>query len=228
MKMCRNRFLGAAALAALGSLVLAPAGAATPLVSGRSAAGIAACATQTEPGQQAATPCAGLPPGKHSLLERFTAAFGLTCEQQLKIEPLLHSEESVSKPLLRFPAFSPEERQAVMLKIKIAARRQIRTLLAPDQQLKMDEEIASVSKGADKASGGNSRGSSKQTSTDVDPFESEESLSQAILNYSALSADEKKALVLQVKLAARRDNAPPLKPEQQRKIDSDVRQLSGK
>src|SRR5258708_17468633 len=41
----------------------------------------AACAQQ-------AVPCPGLPPGKHSLLERMTAEFGLTCEQELKIEPL--------------------------------------------------------------------------------------------------------------------------------------------
>ena len=34
-----------------------------------------------------ATPCAGLPSGKHSLLERFTAEFGLTCEQQPRWSP---------------------------------------------------------------------------------------------------------------------------------------------
>src|SRR5437762_9496821 len=92
-------------------------------------------------------PCAGLPPGKHSLLERFTAEFGLTCEQQLKVEPLLHAEESVSKPLLAFAAFTPEEQQAVMLKIKLAARRQVRGLLTPDQQRKMDAEIETTAKG---------------------------------------------------------------------------------
>src|SRR5260370_25265598 len=89
-------------------------------------------------------PCAGLPPGKHSLLERFAADFGLTCEQQLKVEPLLHAEESVSKPLLAFAAFTSEEQQAVMLKIKLAARRQVRALLTPDQQNKMDAEIEST------------------------------------------------------------------------------------
>src|SRR5436305_4355963 len=92
----------------------------------------------------AQTPCAGLPPGKHSLLERFTEQFGLTCEQQLKIEPLLHAEESVSKPLLGFAAFSPEEQRAVMTKIKLAARRQIKSQLTPDQQKEMDKEIESV------------------------------------------------------------------------------------
>src|SRR5436190_7257468 len=96
---------------------------------------------------QTATPCAGLPPGKHSLLERFTAEFGLTCEQQLKVEPLLHAEESVSKPLLAFASFTPEERRDVMQQIKLAARRQVRTLLTPEQQKKMDGEIESVSKG---------------------------------------------------------------------------------
>src|SRR3954453_8084291 len=119
------------------------------------------------------TPCAGLPPGKHSLLERFTEQFGLTCEQQLKVEPLLHAEESVSKPLLAFTAFTPEEKQAVMLKIKLAARRQVRSLLTPDQQTKMDAEIDSVGKGGKKGGG-------KKAAAKVDGFENEEALSQAI------------------------------------------------
>src|ERR1035438_10113029 len=41
-------------------------------------------------GQDQPPACPGLPPGKHSLLERMTAQFGLTCDQELKIEPLLH------------------------------------------------------------------------------------------------------------------------------------------
>src|SRR5258708_9347275 len=85
----------------------------------------AACAQQ---------PCAGLPPGKHSLLERMTAEFGLTCEQELKIEPLLHDEESVTKPLLKFSSLTSEERQEIMLTIKLAARPQVRTLLHEDQE----------------------------------------------------------------------------------------------
>ena len=57
---------------------------------------------QHEPG----TPkCEGIPPGRHAQLERMTAAMKLTCDQQLKIEPLLHDEESVTKPLLRFASF---------------------------------------------------------------------------------------------------------------------------
>src|SRR5712692_7732584 len=123
------------------------------------------------PGQQAALPCAGLPPGKHTLLERFTAEFGLTCDQQLKIEALLHDEESVSKPLLRFAAFSAEERQATMSKIKLAARRQIRPLLTPDQQQKMDVEVASVSKAGSEAPRGASKSASKSADAESDPFE---------------------------------------------------------
>src|SRR5438067_1327154 len=115
----------------------------------------------------AAQTCEGLPPGKHSLLERFTEAFGLTCEQQLE-----------SKPLLAFAAFSPEEQRAVMLKIKLAARRQVKTLLTPDQQKKMDEEIASVAATGTKSSG--KKGGAKKTARQVDPFENEEALSQAI------------------------------------------------
>jgi len=164
--------------------------------------------------------CAGLPPGKHSLLERFTADFGLTCEQQLKIEPLLHAEESVSKPLLAFAAFSAEERQGVMLQIKLAARRQIRTLLTPDQQKKMDGEIESVAKS------GSKKGAAKKAPPKVDPFENEEALSQAIMQYAALLPEEKTAIVLQVKRAALRDNSLGLAAEQLHKIEADVRQLS--
>src|SRR5947209_6394821 len=45
--------------------------------------------------------------GKHLLLEKMTEAFDLTCAQEEKIEPLLHDEESVSKPLLAYEAFTP-------------------------------------------------------------------------------------------------------------------------
>jgi hypothetical protein len=186
---------------------------------------------QAAPAPQPAPACEGLPPGKHSLLERMTAAFGLTCEQELKIEPLLHSEESVSKPLLRFAAFTPEEKQAMMLKIKVSARRQIRPLLTPDQQKKMDAEIEAVTKGTSDAlqgdrKGGSKNGGGKKAEASTDPFDAEELLSQAISNYSALSSEEQRAMTLQVKQAARRDNAPPLTPEQQKKIDADIQQLS--
>ena len=168
---------------------------------------------------QAQTPCAGLPPGKHSLLERFTEQFGLTCEQQLKIEPLLHAEESVSRPLLAFTAFSPEEQRAVMTKIKLAARRQIKSMLTPDQQKEMDQEIASVAASATK---GGKKGTPKKEPPKVDPFESEETLSKAILDYAALMPEERTALVLQVKRAAR----PGLTPDQQTKLDTDIARLT--
>lgn len=162
-----------------------------------------------------------LPPGKHALLERFTAEFGLTMDQQLQIEPLLHNEETVSKPLLAFAAFSPEEKSAMMLKIKLAARRQIRPLLTPDQQKKMDAEIESVSKTGNKPPGG-----TKKPVKAVDRFENEEALSKALENYAALNADEKKSMILEVKRAARRDDTLHLTAEQQKKIDDDIAQLS--
>src|SRR5215813_9302345 len=131
MTVSRYGFLKTTAIAVVGGLT--PGwGALANLTGASSTALSAAQAARTATSQQAAqqaAPCAGLPPGKHALLEKMTAVLGLTCEQQLKIEPLLHNEESVSKPLLRFPSFSRDERQAVMLKIKLAARRQIRPLL---------------------------------------------------------------------------------------------------
>ncbi len=171
--------------------------------------------------QDAPAPCAGLPPGKHSLLERFTADFNLTCEQQLRVEPLLHAEESVSKPLLAFAAFTPEEQQGVMLKIKLAARRQVRGLLTPEQQKKMDSEIESTAKGGKK-------GGAKKAAAKVEGYANEEALSAAIQNYAALLPAEKTAMVLQVKQAARRDSALELTAEQQKKIDSDIQQLTRK
>src|SRR5437763_8378700 len=96
---------------------------------------------------QEAPKCEGIPPGRHMQLERMTAAMKLTCEQQLKIEPLLHDEESVTKPLLRFSSFSADQRGEVMTKIKIVARRQIKSQLTADQQKWMDDDIESVSNG---------------------------------------------------------------------------------
>jgi len=159
-----------------------------------------------------------------------TAAFDLTCEQEVKIEPLLHDEESVSKPLLRFAAFSSEEKDAVMLRIKLAARRQIRPLLTAEQKKKMDDEIDAVSKGSSNALSGDKKGGGKKSGgkkaeANVDPFDGEESLSQAISRYSALSSEEQRSLTLQVKQAARREGAPQLTPEQERKIDADIKQL---
>lgn len=113
---------------------------------------------------------AQLPPGRHRLLERFTAQFGLTYDQQLQIEPLLHDEESVTKPILAYKALSPEEKQAMLKMVKIAARRQIRALLTPEQQKKMDEEIEQVSKGgkAGKKSGAGKSADSDTTKKSAD------------------------------------------------------------
>lgn len=180
-----------------------------------------------------ATPHCG-PAGNHALLERMTAAFGLSCEQKFQLEPYLHDEESVSKPLLAFGAFTPEEKTAFMLKIKIAARNQIKPMLTPDQQKKMDDDIESVSKGGNgvKGDGGEAKkGGSKNPKKPVkiaEPFAGEEALCEAVNKYSALSADQKKEMILQVKQAARRDGAPELTPDQQKKIDADIQQLTAK
>jgi hypothetical protein len=168
-----------------------------------------------------AQPCAGLPPGKHSLLERMTAEFGLTCEQQLKIEPLLHDEESVTKPLLKFTSLSSEERGEIMLTIKLAARRQVRTVLTDEQQKGMDKEVESVSKGG---GGGGKKGAANKAEA-LPGLDVEETLSKAIVNYAALTPEEKKAMLLKVKQAARNDGALQLTPEQQKKLDTEIQEL---
>jgi len=170
--------------------------------------------------QAAAPACAGLPPGRHALLERMTEQFGLTCDQELKIEPLLHDEESVTKPLLKFSSFSREEQQAVMLTIKLAARRQVRAYLTPEQQKGMDAEVESVStKG-----GGKKKTDAKQAAA-PQGLGGEEELSAAIVKYAALNPEEKKAMLLKVKSAARNDSALQLTVEQQAKLDAEIRDL---
>ena len=169
--------------------------------------------------QTAPPPCAGLPPGRHALLERMTAQFGLTCEQELKIEPLLHDEESVTKPLLKVTSFTREQQQKVMLTIKLAARRQVRQYLTADQQKGMDAEVESVSKGD---------GGKKKDAKAVEAVPGlgvEEELSAAIVKYAALNAEEKKAMLLKVKTAARKNAALQLTAEQQAKLDSEIRNL---
>ena len=187
------------------------------------------------PAQETPAPASGPPtpaqcgiPGHHALLERMSAAFELTCEQEQKLEPLLHDEESVSKPLLRFQAFTPDEKKAVMQQMKVAARKQIRPLLTPPQQAKMDQEIDTVSKGGEGLQKGNGKkgGSEKKAEDPIDPFVAEESLSDAISKYAAFSADEKKALILKVKTASRRPDAPAMTPEQAKTVDASIKQMS--
>jgi hypothetical protein len=103
------------------------------------------------------------------------AAFGLTCEQQLKIEPLLHDEESVTKPLLRCTSLSDDDRQGIMLKVKLVARRQIRTQLTPDQQKLMDQEIEQVARSGKKPGKG---GAARKDGTTSKGLEDEEALAK--------------------------------------------------
>lgn len=161
--------------------------------------------------------------GKHALLERMTADFGLTCAQEDKIEPLLHDEESVSKPLLAYAAFTPEEKQVMMLKVKLAARAQIRPLLTPEQQKKSDAETDQVAEGNRKH--GRKDGTSKNVPIQQDAFKGEEDLTNALAAYTAFSVKERQQLILQVKQAARREGAPALSSDQAAKIDADIKVL---
>lgn len=146
-----------------------------------------------------------LPPGNHRLLENMTKRFGLTMDQELEIEPLLHDEESVSKPILGFAAFTPEEQKAMLLTVKLAARRQIRPLLTTEQQPKLDEETASLTNSASsKAPAGGSKGEKVTAVT-------EETLTKAILAYATLTDAEKQSMIAKVKAAAQR---PAITPEQ--------------
>jgi hypothetical protein len=167
--------------------------------------------------------------GHHALLERMAAAFSLTCDQILKIEPLLHEEESVSKPLEAFAAFTPDEKKAVMQELKVAARKRILVELTPGQQVKMDQEIDTVSKGGEGLQKGNNGNGERKRSSEaapLDPFQAEESLSSAIANYSAFSSAEKKDLILKVKQASLRPDAPAMTPDQAKQVAAALNQMS--
>lgn len=155
--------------------------------------------------------------GSHPLLEELTRELGLTCVQEVKILPLMHDEEAVSKPLLVYAAFTPEERQAMLLKVDLAARAQVRPFLLPEQQRKSDTEAASLAGRAPKK-----MGKKKMPPASGDAFASEEALSGALDLYHTLTAAQRKDMILQVKEAARRDGAPPVTPEQAAKIDADI------
>jgi Spy/CpxP family protein refolding chaperone len=166
-------------------------------------------------------------PGHHALLERMTAAFVLTCEQELKLEPLLHDEESVSKPLINFAAFTPEEKKDVMLEVKLAARKQILPLLTPEQQAKMNHEIDTVSKGGEGLQkGGGAKGGSAKKKPDaapIDPFQAQDALCQAITKYAALTTEQKSDLILKVKKASLRPDAPAMTPEQTKQVAAEAK-----
>jgi hypothetical protein len=144
-----------------------------------------------------------LPPGNHKLLENMTKSFGLTMDQELEIEPLLHDEESVSKPILGFAAFTPAEKKEALLTIKLAARRQIRPLLTAEQQPKLDEETASLTNSA--SANTPAGGSKKKKAAAVD----EDTLTKAIMAYAALTDAEKQAMIAKVKEAAARPASKP-------------------
>ncbi len=155
--------------------------------------------------------------GQHPLLETLTRELHLTCQQEVKVLPLMHDEEAVSKPLLVYAALSPEEREVILLKVELAARTQARPFLQPEQQRKSDAEAANAVGKAPKKIG-----KKKTAPVSVDAFASEEALSSALDLYSALTVAQKKEMILQVKQAARRDGAPQLTPEQAAKIDADI------
>jgi hypothetical protein len=155
--------------------------------------------------------------GAHPLLEKLTLELRLSCQQEVRILPLMHDEEAVSKPLLVYAALTPEERAGMLLQVELAARSKVRPFLLPEQQAKSDADAASEAGRASKKVA-----KKKMPAVSADAFASEEALSGALDSYSALTVAQKKDMILQVKLAARRDGAPALTPEQTAKIDADI------
>jgi hypothetical protein len=161
--------------------------------------------------------------GNHALLEKMAEDLNLTCPQEDKIEPMLHDEESVSKPLLAYEAFTQDEKDALMLKVKLAARVQIRPVLTPDQQKKSDAEAAALADSANQPKkGGKKGGKPKKVTAKDDAFKGEDDLSNALAAYKAFSVKERQQYILEVKQAARRDGAPALTVDQSAKVDADI------
>ena len=158
--------------------------------------------------------------GQHPLLEKLTMQLHLSCQQEVRILPLMHDEEAVAKPVLAYAAFSPEERQAMVQQLELAARMKVPPFLLPEQQTKNDAEAANEAGKAPKKVG-----KKKTQQVSADAFASEEALSGALDTYSALTVAQKKDMILQVKQAARRDGSPALTPEQAAKIDADIAYL---
>jgi hypothetical protein len=158
--------------------------------------------------------------GQHPLLEKLTMQLRLSCQQEVRILPLMHDEEAVARPLVVYGAFTPEERQAMVQQLELAARTKVRPFLLPEQQTKNDAEAASEAGKAPKKIG-----KKKVPQVSADGFASEEALSGALDTYSALTVSQKKDMILQVKQAARRDGSPALTPEQAAKIDAEIAYL---
>jgi hypothetical protein len=112
-----------------------------------------------------------------------------------------------------------------MTKIKMVARRQIKSQLTADQQKWMDQDIENLSKTRQSGSGKKAAGKSGMARSS-DLLADEERLSNAVMAYSALFPDEKRAIVLSVKKAARADGQLQLTPELQKKLDVEILDLS--
>jgi Spy/CpxP family protein refolding chaperone len=101
--------------------------------------------TTNTPASTPAPDTTATPHQRHRILERWIKELGLTEDQQTQIEPLLNDEAAAIKPILAYKALTSAERKAMVVQIKLAARRQIRPLLSPEQQTLLDKESAQLS-----------------------------------------------------------------------------------
>jgi hypothetical protein len=96
--------------------------------------------------------------------------------------------------------------------------------LTADQQKGMDAEVDSVSKAGGKKGGGKKGGDAKKSDPPTG-LTGEETLSQAVVKYVALNADERKAILLKVKTAAKNDASLQLTADQQKQLDDEIKAL---
>ena len=155
-----------------------------------------------------------------------TGDLRLTCDQQAKLAPLLHQEESLFRSLRAFAAFTPEQKQAMLLKVDVAVHTQVRPMLDPGQQKKTARKLESLmAEEQDPKKIEKHAARLKSSEVPADPYASEEQLSSDIAAFRMLTVNDRKAMILQVKQAARREGVAPLGSEQAAKIDADIRKL---
>src|ERR1700683_4003882 len=70
--------------------------------------------------------------------QELTKKLNLTSDQQTKVQQILQSESSQMESLRSDSSLSQQDRHSKMMDIHQAADRQIRALLAPDQQKRWD------------------------------------------------------------------------------------------
>ena len=110
------------------------------LILGLALPGVRAQDTTTPPPPPPAGEHEGHHKGPHGdTLKFFTEKLGLTPDQQTKIKPILEDEKKALDALHTDASVAKDAKREKFMEIRKAHREQIRALLTPEQQKKLDE-----------------------------------------------------------------------------------------